>query len=306
MLNHTAEELFEVIKTLNERIWGNKLSMPAIDRWLENFTNGDEERLIALHLLAQFMYFGNAEIRILLQSLYRDLYRMPILEQIRGEHNGEFDHEFITRRLREELYVTKFLGVGNPSESGSHLLYYFRQENQLSKEVFINTHEIFKRTAAGERVLRDDQIKHYVFIDDLCGSGTQAVEYSEDIVEEIKSRKKDARVYYFALFGLESGLSSVRSSTVFDVVDAVFVLDTSFSCFDEGSRYFLPDEEEARRKARETMSRYGERLLPGHGLGYKDSQLLLGFFYNVPDNTLPVIWCENDSWTPIFRRYPKF
>jgi hypothetical protein len=252
------------------------------------------------------MYFGQREIRELLRSLYRDLYRYPLVEKVRETRGGAFDVDLITHGFQEELRATRFLGVGNPSESGTHLLYYFRQENELSKDYFINTHEIFTRAASdGTRVLRHEGIRHYVFIDDVCGSGTQAKQYSEDIVVEMKSKDKDVQVYYYALFGLEKGLSDVRSSTLFDKVDAVFVLNDSFKCFSEDSRYFLPEEQAERLAACKAMGDHGERLCPGAGLGYKDGQLLLGFFHNIPDNTLPIIWCDNEGWIPVFRRYAK-
>jgi len=54
---------------------------------------------------------------------------------------------------------------------------------------------------------------------------------------------------------------------------------------------------------------YGEKLVGGpHSLGFDDSQLLIGFHHNTPDNTLPIIWFDEPgqaSWKPIFRRYPK-
>ena len=45
----------------------------------------------------------------------------------------------------------------------------------------------------------------------------------------------------------------------------------------------------------------------GHPHGYGDGQLVLGMHHNIPNNTIPIIWWEsdNDTWTPIFRRYKK-
>ena len=53
---------------------------------------------------------------------------------------------------------------------------------------------------------------------------------------------------------------------------------------------------------------YGTDLLPGHELGFDDGQLLIGFFHNVPDNTLPVIWQRQAApipWVPAFQAVPK-
>jgi hypothetical protein len=58
---------------------------------------------------------------------------------------------------------------------------------------------------------------------------------------------------------------------------------------------------------------YGE-LIGFHAddaCGYKDSQMLMGFHHNTPDNTLPIMWADNtavggSNWAPIFKRYPKY
>lgn len=56
--------------------------------------------------------------------------------------------------------------------------------------------------------------------------------------------------------------------------------------------------------------KYGEKLYPKHPLGYDDSQLLIAFEYNTPNNTLPIIWSSTNNessnietiWHPIFER----
>ena len=107
------------------------------------------------------------------------------------------------------------------------------------------------------------------------------------------------------MFGVDSGLQEVRSNTAFTEVRALFTLDDSFKCFEPESRYYLDGEQEDRVDAQAAMAKHGGALCPRHPLGYKNGQLLLGFFHNVPDNVLPVIWAQDNNWAPIFRRYPK-
>src|SRR3546814_6565260 len=76
--------------------------------------------------------------------MFRDLYKYPIVEQIRQELGDSTDEVAIATRFGQELNATRFVGIGNPAESGTHLLYYFRQENYLHRARFIHTHEIFK------------------------------------------------------------------------------------------------------------------------------------------------------------------
>ena len=42
-------------------------------------------------------------------------------------------------------------------------------------------------------------------------------------------------------------------------------------------------------------------------LGFGNCQLLLSLYHNTPNNTLPIIWFDEDNqlWSPIFKRYNK-
>jgi hypothetical protein len=182
----------------------------------------------------------------------------------------------------------------------------------LPKTLFINTHEIFIREVGpggGTVRLRDPSLEYYVFLDDLCGSGTQASDYSRDLVAPLKNENSKAKVFYFVLFGTSTGLEAVRNLNCFDKVTAVYELDESFKSLEPNSRFFNPEEPPfVRERIKATCSKYGGRLWPAYPLGYKGGQLLLGFNHNTPDNALPIFWAEGNpvgSWLPIFKRYHK-
>jgi hypothetical protein len=108
------------------------------------------------------------------------------------------------------------------------------------------------------------------------------------------------------LFGTEEGINSVKNETLFDNVATVFSIDKSFECFSDTSRYFCKSIDEIEKDfCKEMCKKYGNELWEQHPLGYKDGQLLLSFFHNTPDNTLPVFWAENANWIPIFKRFHK-
>lgn len=322
------EELLKKIKVLNETTWEFRVHRPKIDKWLDNFAD-DKEKLHALFLLSHFMYFGSLQIRELLKSLYRDLFKYPIVEAIRVSQSHITNFKELNRLFAEAESKTRFLGIGNPSESGTHLLYFFRQENKISKSLFINAHEIFKLDAKKKIVFVNDQIEHYVFIDDFCGSGSQASDYSENIVKIIKSINPKVKVSYLMLFSTSFGKNQVKKLTQFDYVETVVELDDSFKCFDSTSRYFQDAPTEIDKVYMQGICEgYGNTLMTDiceqlgfthltipslahtvneSKLGWGDSQLLIGFHHNTPDNTLPIIWYDEEvvSWTPVFRRYNK-
>ncbi|MEW8335214.1 MAG: hypothetical protein AB2558_11875 [Candidatus Thiodiazotropha sp.] len=312
-----SDKLKKKILTLSERAWERKLSWPEVTSWLSNFNGEVEdqetETLHALYLLSQSMYFGQGLIREMLKSIYSHLYRYPIIEDIRKNNNDTLDPKFIEREFKKELYATRFLGVGNPSESGPHLLYYFRQINNLSKFLFIDSAEILEIDRNDDVVKikqRNPHIRRYVFLDDVLGSGTQVAKYLTDILREINYITPKSKVFYYSLFATTEGLNAARSEHLFDGnVECIYELDESFKCFSNESRYFTNLEGGIKRDVAYNVAHgYGSKLWPRHPLGYKDGELLLALYHNTPNNCLPLIWAEGNQrnpWIPIFKRFHK-
>lgn len=312
----SEDSLNERIRVLSSEVWEHTVKGEDVRRWLGNFTgaalNVDAERLHALYMLANFDYFGLREVRELLRCVYRDLFRYPIIQSMRKELAGTRDPKLLEPAFQSELASTRFLGMGNPSESGAHLLYYFRQTNRLPKSQFIHEHEILEQ-AIGIRPNKFaiSGLRRIVFIDDLMGSGDQAITYSQKVISHLRDVAADEGVEiqlcYFTLFASQEALDRVRSLP-FDSVEAVHIIGDSERAFSETSRLYAPppegiDPEDARSMA-ET---YGKQLAPGFPLGWRDGQLLLGLHHNVPDNSLPIFWLHEDwsSWEPVFPRFQK-
>lgn len=317
----TWDSLRRRITVLNSALWEGRVSWPLVERWLENFDGrsghtSEVERLHALYLLAQFLYYGSTEIRVLLRAQYRDLFLIPLIQEVRKASGDTRDLDVIRARLSDELNRTRFLGVGNPSESGVHLLYFFRQENGLTKSIFLDNAEITERFVdpggVVSRQLQDTSIRRYIFLDDVCGSGDTALKYSRNILQDIRALDPEIEFSYFSIFGTAAGMSNVRTNTLFNARSAALIeLDASYRCLSNDSRYLrVVPEHVSEATVRDVALHYGNLLAPGHAGGFEDGQMLFGFHHNTPDNTLPIIWREvaNGSpipWTPIFRRYPK-
>lgn len=311
-----SEALLQRILILSDYAWERRIDQPAVERWLKNFDGRsglrpEVEQLHALYLLSQFLYFGVREIRVLLHALYRDLFLIPLIQSIRGKNGDTRDPAILERELRVAMTKTRFMGVGNPSERGVHLLYYFRQENGLQKHNFMDNAQIFSGSG-GARHVTDTNIERYVFLDDVCGSGDTACVYSRNFLEELRAAKPDVQIAYHCIFATEAGLRNVRANTVFgEDAKAIFELDASYRCVSPESRYFKirPAQIEEAHLTKVALS-YGQLVAPGDAGGFNDGQLLLGFSHNIPDNTLPIIWRDptNGSpipWTAALRRYMK-
>ncbi len=310
MSNKDIEEVLDRnIKILWEELWREKIySNQEIEEWLTNY-NTDIDKIHAKFLLSKFTYFGHKEVYEMLKSLYRDKIKYPLVREIRKANKDTTNLQFINNEFKEKLNKVRFLGIGNPSESGIHLLYFFRQINKLSKNLFINGHEFL----TDRESLHD--IDEIIFIDDLCGSGSQASRYSKSIVCKLKEIKPNLKISYYVLIATKLGIGNIIDKDLgFDNVSAVFTLDNSFKCFHNDSRYYKNCNNEITAKkgislcekysASMTYSNIKEPIIP---TGYGDSQMLLSFFHNTPNNTLPIFWFEdeNHNWYPLFKRYPK-
>jgi hypothetical protein len=305
------EELQRNVKILIELMWDNRINWDDVERWLDNFDPEMQvhpnERLHALYLLGHFSYFNAQLLRVLVRALFREYVQYPILCRVRKALSDTLDRHALSRKYREELKRVRFVGMGNPSESGTHLLYYFRQENRLPKGLFVRTHELFDASGGTMKLSRG--WNHLVFLDDLCASGTQAETYSKKLLSRILAIDSTVALSYFPLFATSDGLRYVRARTRFTKVEPLYELDSSFKALQPDSRYFRePLPNVARDFAFNTCLKHGKELEPGTPLGFKNGQLLLGFAHNVPDNTLPIFWSQgrpSRPWTPIFRRVPK-
>ena len=318
MTPDTISELETKVKKLSELLWEHRADRPAVNRWLDNFT-GDcvckaLEQKHALYLLSKFLYFGHSEVRELLRAMFQDLFRHPLSVQIRAQIPDQDDFEAIHQGVMEEVLRTRFLGLGNPAESGTHILYDFRLVNNLPLEVFASPHELFSGSLNDPQVeWANTEINRLIFIDDFCGTGSQAkdigykyVPFLRDIAQQSNIQLE---VWYLTLLATTAGLAALRQCGLFDRVVSVSELDATYRSFDAQSQaYTNPPGDLFRTDAEKIALHYGNKILPGFPFGYGDCQLLVGFHHNVPDNTLPIMWLERPelSWYPIFPRVAKY
>jgi hypothetical protein len=305
---------------LVDHAWDQEVKWSHIDAWTKNFVglalSAQDEQVYALLALTRFMYFGKRLVREMLKSLYRDHFKTVVMQRIRRNYGGTTDCAILQRLYGEELDATRFLGVGNPSESGAHLLYYFRQVNYLSKRLFVDVAAAFQpevdRNSASPGYIyvpREAGVTRYVFFDDMVGSGDQAVRYLSPYLRDLRRSNRNGDLRYLCLFATTEGLRRLNQPSMFDGnATCLFELDETYKCLREGSRHFLgaPDWFDVNRLKNVVLA-YAPRM-PGYDpLGYRGCELMLGFAHNTPDNTLPIFWYggKGAAWDPVFLRYDK-
>lgn len=312
----------EKIRVLNELIWDRRASYKNVQRWIEGISKhihqSEESTSNLLYALEHFIFFNEKLINALVVAMYRDIYQYNEIEQIRKSNNDTLDEVFIENELVKRLSNTKFVGIGDASESGGHIAYYFRKKNQLSKRQCCNASEIIKKDHTGSNgvpELNDTTVEHYVFIDDFCGSGKQSSDYLRDITGKIKKANESIKISCIWLVGTERGMETLRKELPYlDKIQAVFELDGTFKAFGDNSRYYKNKPPEyfsgiSKESLKNICTEFGASLgLPSTvWYGYKECELLLAFHHNTPDNTLPIFWYSkpDKGLAPLFERDDK-
>jgi hypothetical protein len=280
-------ELKKLIMLTSQTVWKREITVKDIDKWLDNFTgevlSKDEENVLALWLLANFVYYNEDEVRHLCRVLMKDFIHKMLIDV-----NTQQDE--VDKKLSEIISKTRFLLLGKPSESGGYILYYFRTVNDLHISYFNppQSNEL-------------DLIDNIVFIDDVtltAGPDGQAYRQLKKGVESYKNK----RIILLTLIASESSITELRKIGV--EVIATITLDERNKCFCANSDIFhtYPNYIESCKKF---ALHYGNKIDSEIPLGYKGGEYAFGFYYNTPDNTLPIFWGTSNGWCPTFKRYDK-
>lgn len=290
----TDEAIDEIFK-ISQISWNSPFSRDDIEEWLQNFSgeaigSSAAERTMALWLLSSFVYFTIDDVREFSRFLFSEYIHSKLVEY---QSEGKFQALSVSERISHILEATLFLSLGNDSESGSNVLYYFRQVNGLDKSVF--------------QKQMDKKYENIVFVDDVTISGTQALTY----ICQMKNSIKNEKIYFLTFLASDVAIDELKHIEVQTLCGNL--ITEREKCFSSSSYVF---ESENRKRYLDLTARmcqyYGSIITEGHPeaegypLGFDQAQSLFCFFYNTPDNTLPIFWCDRNGWKPLFKRYEKY
>jgi 5'-deoxynucleotidase YfbR-like HD superfamily hydrolase len=256
--------------------WGlankeKKKKILQIEEWFENFESPSEIKL-AFKILNAIQYKSAYDIEEKISELAGNLTKI-------------FENNF-------ENIVFFPLGR-NSNSSGGMFLYQYSKNLGWSVNSENFPYDDFKN-------YKD---KIVVFFDDMIGSGNQAIKFAKSHLQSISLTHKP---YYAAVYGFTEGINKIKESGLYEEVLAGGRITSSQLAFHDDSNIFDSDEKNI---IQEMCYKYGKELYPEGPLGYDNSQALLAFQHNTPNNTIPLIWAgiESESnpafsWKPLFTR----
>lgn len=275
------ERLISILKRTIEKSWKIDLEIEAIYNWLSNFTGEvfdmEDEQHLALWLLCNFTFYNEDDVRHLCKSLY-NIFLHQVLEDFSVSTADD---------MGDIVSKIKYSAIGNASQSGSYLLYDFRHEAGLRIKKFFYPISL---TSDSETIV--------AFIDDVILTGETAATFFEENLQGLKAKK----IYYISLFATDQAIKRLEKNGI--KVIYCSLLSERNKCFSPNSMLFTkyPD---LLRPTHQIALHYGSKLMTKHPLGHGDSQFCFGFYYNTPNNSLPIFWSSSNGWKPIFERRGK-
>lgn len=292
----SEEELIDIIRNTSTAVWESELVEKDIESWLSNFIGEicdiRYERLIALWLLSHFTFYNKHEVQHLCKVIYRDL----IHKIVEGIDATKSNAEEI---IKEFFSKSNIISSEETSGSGGFIAYFFRHENKLPMTLFnFSLENISKNT------------ENIIIIDDVTLSQGAAGQMY-DFWKKAKVKYPKKNFYLLTLIASGASLNYLKTTFNIEVITAIR-LDNRDKCFHEESDVFSSFseplvKEELIALTKKFAKHYGNKInIPNmHPFGFADGQFTFGFFYNTPDNTLPIFWGQINGWIPILRRYHK-
>lgn len=277
--------------------WPKVPSRANPERWLGGFDEADLEHAIAV--LESLVYISSEHATKLFSSLVHSL-----SADISSGGSSYVDRQDKWRRFLSAALVTFPTGeVPSPTDSGYQFARLARQELNFDEGRILAPEDVIILLANGHR-------RPVLVVDDFAGSGNQFLEtwnreYNQASGQRLSLRDAaeacDATVYYLPLVATQYAASRLATAAPTVSLRAAHLLGSQYSALDPSSIVF---PEHLRASAAEFVRRASADagISPQHTLGFHDLGLVVAFEHSVPDATLPIVWVDTPTWTPLLRR----
>ena len=174
---------------------------------------------------------------------------------------------------------------GSPAQSGSSYARIYANENKI----YIDNAVSFDKIS--DVLEKKSHIKAIVFVDDIIASGNSAVESLNTLNDQCGKllEKQKVTVFISAICGLHIGIKKLEDAIEKVPFEAEVIVGDPLTeidqCFNFTSEVFSSSDE--RNRAERIVLEHGKLLQKKYPLGYENSQLLVAFHDNCPNNTLP-------------------
>jgi len=180
-----------------------------------------------------------------------------------------------------------FVPCGSVASSATAMIYLFRQVNHIPSAKFV---------ALEDLASHELDVHSIVLLDDFAGTGHSVIRLWRDHIAPLQRQNPERKFIFGCMVAHDTAVAALHAETGF-VVEVAEVIPSSERAFGETSSIFQSMSE--REDAKLVIKKYSSHVPPRGIYGYSDTQSLVSFFFNTPDNTFPLFWMSSEKWKPL-------
>lgn len=233
------------------------------DEWISQIP--DSVYQLVLRLLNRFEYFSQKSLNDSLYKLGKELDSQPELHQAGTIYT----------------HLPSKKGIEN---SSIDCLYEYKSMHGIDKfKIVIDFKNYMKK--------RGGQIDNIVIIDDFCGSGGSMENFIKNHCELLSGKT----IYYLVTYTMDEAVQKL------DAIAAEHSITLHVLYINHGTRVFeMEGSEEARKSVRAFSRSVG--IARDRCLGAYDTEALVAFYDDTPNNTIGLFHCDTESYFSLFPR----
>lgn len=272
-----------------------------LEMWLENVSSENDQKLL-FELVEKIFYIGREEFKSLNRTAFSSISKRWLFDHL----NLKIDAKNIENDLINSINSTWFCPI-----TDSFRINQFYHVNQISsKHTFRPDWRSLKKFGSEEKIqsyITNNNVKYIVLLEDFVGSGTQSLpplKYACSVNETIPILFIPFVICPKGYENINNGMRNYNNFTI----DPIILLKESD----------LINPETAHFSNNASYKDFLERVFPivkGNldtdeirrlgPFGFRDTGGLTVLYANAPNNSLPVILIESNSWKPLFKRHSR-
>ena len=252
----------------------SEINLETIKSWLNNF-NDNKTKRVFFNLLKNIKFYSHRDLLDKFEIIFSS-----VITKKDKLHQGD-------------ILVSAF---GGPSKSGMHLMKPFATKNKIYVDNCMYISEIEK--------INLKRFSKIFFIEDIIATGSQMKNYLKELLEENEnirnfSETPGKEIVIGSIVANQEETDKImkkynKNNINFVYVDAIEKFDNYFEFLKKDNFDIEESEIVIKEKCREIENK--------QPYGYGNMSLLYVFYYNCPNNSLPILWKKASNYIPLFKR----
>ncbi len=269
---------------------GRRITPEDVRAWLEQVESHVEQRLL-FKLLENLRFVDELQAREAFEGAHKWMRsRLPVVVQKSRAQQ------------RNDILVSYADG---PAKSGAYFAALYASVNEIGSELVVAPSEITQRILE----MGSEAISGLVIVDDVIGTGGTLVEKLQSLSEMLEEARVGTVVPLLVVVfcGTGNGEGRVRKYLTDTMPNAnVFVcenVEKRHFAFQDSLGFW--DTEDEKMEAKALVRDLGARVQKRRPLGFGEQGLLLTFWRNCPNNSVPILYGSgkgDQGWHPLLPR----